>query len=526
MMAVEAYRSTNRVRSAGRASGLASTPLRERVTALRESTGRAYHRIMNWLEADPREVVRARQSEVVRARRSEVVPASRPKRLAAVAAGEPGTSALRTGELGAGELGAELRRFRTRVARQRARVLLRRQLIAAAVLGVAVQAFVLAGLIPQWALLAVLAPLVLGLTLALRRRITLEGVARLLDERLGLFDQLATALEIERRGTALERPLERRALARAAAVLETDSPRWRLSTVPAAREWLWLGACLALLGLLIGLNASGAVSASSKAHAGIGQGVGSSQVAGHGTRHGKAGKHKTTASHHGAASANANRLQGTATRVHRPGQSTSHLEHRRLPPNVSPKGKAPGANNGSTTAPSQSTHSGISPVSRPSPMSASARHGLTPGHPGASAPSTKTSAPRPASHGAGQRSKATGHTKGGNAAGNGAARNRLTHRGLSRGRISQQLQLSLPAGYVPVHSSRTGEIGRGAEKVEGGGGRGRSAKVGGEGSASSRAAGGFAYVPPDGGATAGGRASLLDRYFSHLRWIEQKLASW
>jgi hypothetical protein len=46
------------------------------------------------------------------------------------------------------------------------------------------------------------------------------------------------------------------------------------------------------------------------------------------------------------------------------------------------------------------------------------------------------------------------------------------------------------------------------------------------GAANSAGAGGFAYVPPDGGATAEGRASLLDRYFSHLRSIEQALASW
>ena len=44
-----------------------------------------------------------------------------------------------------------------------------------------------------------LVPLALALTVASRRPIALEQVARLLDERLDLFDQLATAHELERR---------------------------------------------------------------------------------------------------------------------------------------------------------------------------------------------------------------------------------------------------------------------------------------------------------------------------------------
>ena len=525
-MAVEAYRSTNRARFGGRASKRASARLGETVSALSGSSARASRRTLHWLEADPREVLTIRRAEppahALAGPSPDGVPSTGSRGAPRRASEEPAPRP--------GELAADLSGVRTRVARRRAGVVLRRQLIASAVLGVAVQAFVLAGLIPQWVLVAVLVPLALAVTVALRRPIGLERVARLLDERLALFDQITTALEIERRGTAQDRPLERRALARAAAVLRIDSAQWRVSACRARREWLALGACLALLALLVGLSASGAVGARSSSHAGIAHGPGSGQVASRGTGRGKAGAHNSARSHQPAASPKL----GIVSKVNHSGQLTHaervQLEHghpRTTAGLHSSKGTSNRTGTGSTTAPSQATHSGISPVSRPSPRSASNHRALTTKglHTGAPTTPSKKSSNRPGQHpGArGRKSSSTGHTPGGSAAGNAAGRNRLLTGGQTRGRVSQQLQLALPAGYVAVHSSRTGEVGRGAEKLEGGGGHGRSAAVGGGGSTS---AGGFVYVPPDGGATAEGRASLLDSYFGSLRRIEEELATW
>ncbi|HVX33301.1 MAG TPA: hypothetical protein VHA80_09195, partial [Solirubrobacterales bacterium] len=120
------------------------------------------------------------------------------------------------GELGeparGATLGEELRHWRGVVARHRLVALARRHaavtLALAALLEIAAQldAF------PQWVVVAV--PLALFLvavtTLALRGPSPF-GLARLLDDRLGLNDRLATALEIEARGG--DSPLERRTVA-------------------------------------------------------------------------------------------------------------------------------------------------------------------------------------------------------------------------------------------------------------------------------------------------------------------------
>ncbi|MGH2939246.1 MAG: hypothetical protein ACRDPE_14135, partial [Solirubrobacterales bacterium] len=119
---------------------------------------------------------------------------------------------------GGSSLGEELRRWRRIVARRRLVVLARRH--AAVALGLAVLLEIAAqlGAFPQWVVVAVpLALFLVSVTALALRGPSPFGLARLLDDKLGLNDRLATALEIEARGG--ESPLERRTVADAAALL-------------------------------------------------------------------------------------------------------------------------------------------------------------------------------------------------------------------------------------------------------------------------------------------------------------------
>src|SRR4051794_30086984 len=152
--------------------------------------------VWRWLSADPREVVDL-----------------------------AGAGALAAG-VEDRHLGDELRRWRGIVARRRLVALARRH--AAVALG-------LAALLELLALLCLLPPWVVGAGRAGYFVVAVAGLAvqgpspfglaRLLDDELGLNDRLATALEIEARG-GQESPLERRTVADAAGLLAAGREDW------------------------------------------------------------------------------------------------------------------------------------------------------------------------------------------------------------------------------------------------------------------------------------------------------------
>ncbi len=133
------------------------------------------------------------------------------------------------GEQASGKsLGEELRRWRGIVARRRLLVLARRHAAVALALAALLEIAAQLGAIPQSVVIAV--PLVLFL--ASVASFALRGpspfaLARLLDDKLGLNDRLATALEIEARGGAT--PLERRTIDDAAALLAAGREGWHAS---------------------------------------------------------------------------------------------------------------------------------------------------------------------------------------------------------------------------------------------------------------------------------------------------------
>jgi hypothetical protein len=180
--------------------------------------------VWRWLAADPRDVVDL-----------------------------AGAGAL--GEPAAGKsLGEELRRWRGNVTRRRLIVLARRHATIALSLAALLEIGAQLDAFPQWVVVAV--PLVLFLasvTFFARRGPTPFELARQLDEKLGLNDRLATALEIEARGGAT--PLERRTVDDAAALLAAGREDWHAGEAPAGREWWALVGPVVALAVIVAIGA-------------------------------------------------------------------------------------------------------------------------------------------------------------------------------------------------------------------------------------------------------------------------------
>jgi hypothetical protein len=209
-----------------------ATPRRlRRVTG--SAPGAATRRAYRWLRADVREAIQL-----------ELRPLARPS---------PSADAT--------ELRESLATWATILRRRRASVIARRHLTAW--LGVAIVVEIVSVLLGgDRRTLWLLAPLALGLldgAIALRRPVSLDIVARMLDRRLALHDRLVTAREILGAGAqpaGLDALVVEEARDAAAASLATG----RLTVSGRRREWIWLlgaAAILAVLAAVPGLGARG-----------------------------------------------------------------------------------------------------------------------------------------------------------------------------------------------------------------------------------------------------------------------------
>jgi hypothetical protein len=161
------------------------------------------------------------------------------------------------------DLGSELRHWRGVITRRRLIALLRRQGAIALALAAVLEVLALVGVFPQWVVVAVpLALLLISVTWFAAHGPSPFGLARLLDDKLGLNDRLATALEIEARGGE-ESSLERRTVADAAALLRAGRQDWRASAAEAGREWWAPVGAVALLAIVIAVGAATGSSSSS-----------------------------------------------------------------------------------------------------------------------------------------------------------------------------------------------------------------------------------------------------------------------
>jgi hypothetical protein len=453
------------------------------------------------------------------------------------------------------ELVTGLRHWRARVQRRRAGVLLRRHAIPAAGLSIVLQALVVAGVIPQAVLLVPLAVLLLGVSIELALRPSLEEVAHLLDEQLGLFDRIATGLDIQRHVGPTRPPLEQRAVADASGLTAASLDGASAKGVPAAREWN------ALAGMLVVLAA--VVLAGPSMEAGSSRGSASTRAGAAGTRASATASVRRSASAPKATGAGKKAAPPspahpkTATESHR-GSSTSpsagyHTLKEATQGHSTATSPGKGAKSALGASPAAKTKPGaaaeamrnstgaqgikgsigvgsaakpgeVSAVTAPSQKVGTTAHsapsnGAT-SKGGASTPSSKsTSAPSSAAK---KGTGAAGAPTGSATAGHQRASTQL---GSSRA-ISGQASHALPlqAEYAPTRAGKTNGASH-SSTAAGGGGPGRSALVNGAGAASSAgAASTFAFVPPDGGALPEGNGELLISYFNSLGWVREQ--SW
>lgn len=504
---------------------------------------------VNWLLADPREVVQVSRKAGARE-----------------ASHSPHEQQATGGERDSPELREELRRWRSRVQWRRIGVLVRRHLIAAAALAVVLEAFVAAGALGQLVVLTVApAAFLIGTAIAAGQRVSLEQQARMLDERLALFDRLASGLELQQIPQAQRQALESRAIGQARALAAAGRDEWRARARPAAREWAGLCAALALLGAIAALAALHPARSASPSHhrnviagsAGAGAAAshgssvqGSSHLTGTRAARSHAQRESLQAESPGAFHYNpyyryGHRQAGTGKAELTYGKSlrssssvnVGHAPTERsadvgVPkPGSASKNGAAAANEanakGFVGIGANRTSGAIAPVNAP-PGSSVSKTGRTP-HSAASEPGSVTPEKSGSSAQSSGAEGQSGSRRGGSPTSSATAGHQQAGAQLGRAqRTSGQAahDLRLQAGYAPSRSSKAANGGQAADG-QGGGGPGRTFTVAG---GSALGAGGqsesFNYVPPDGGALAEGNASLLLSYQESLKWLQREESSW
>jgi hypothetical protein len=454
------------------------------------------------------------------------------------------------------ELSEELRRWRRIVARRRLLALVRRQ--GAVALGLAALLEILAqlGAIPQWVVVAVpLAALVVSVTVFALRGPSPFGLARLLDDKLGLNDRLATALEIEARGGAAT-PLERRTSADAAGLLRAGRDDWHASSAPAGRDWWALAAPVAAIAVVvaIGAAASGGSSGGDRLAAGPGGSPAGGATPGearrererklelkrvkremglegkhlHGKRlpgenspqnqsaptagyqqipqgTGKSSKERGGAAAKGKAPTGKNKANGEAGRSGGPGgHGKSEPNNPKGTTNTSTPGGNGGAKSGGKSGTKKSeTAKGASQL--PGAGAQGAKPGAKPGQSGANGEGTS-------------QSEKQGGTPGGtNKAGGEQGTTRRSHAKPITGATSQTVRIQ--PGYAPSRSAeKAAQQPNKPGDSQGGGGKARTAQVAG----GTQVGDDFTYVPEAGGALPPGpSAGLQLNYLESLKWVSR-----
>jgi hypothetical protein len=450
------------------------------------------------------------------------------------------------------ELLAGLQRWRVRLQRRRAGVLLRRHLIVAVVLSIVLQALVVTGAIPQTILLVPLALLLVGVSVELAHRPSLEEVAHLLDEQLGLFDRIGTGLDIQRHVGWSQRPLERRAVANASGLTAASLDGSRAAAAPAVREWSSLAAMLVVLavGVVAGPPITGGPSTPASVRAGTAgtgesaasvkhsasttkttstgkKGIVPSQAQAHPKTPAEGRRSSNTSPSTGDRTAKATQSRSTTMSSGKGAKSALGVSPVKAKGAVTPEAvrnsTSPQGVKGSIGVGSAAKPGTVSALTAPSQKAGAPAHstsGSTTRKSGSSTPSSRsTSASSPVTK---KGSGAAGAPTGTATAGHQRASTQLGNSRTITGKASHALPLQ--AGYAPAGAGKTSGSSH-SSKASGGGGPGRSALVSGAGSASSSGTQStFAYIPPDGGALAEGDAELLIDYFNFLGLVNEQ--SW
>ncbi|HKZ12677.1 MAG TPA: hypothetical protein VJL81_02415 [Solirubrobacterales bacterium] len=470
-----------------------------------------------WLSADPREVVDL-----------------------------AGAGALATG-VDERHLGEELRRWRGIVARRRLVALARRHGAVALGLAAVLEVLALLDLFPQWVVVAVpLAVFLVSVAVFASQGPSPFGLARLLDDKLGLNDRLATALEIGARG-GQESPLERRTVADAAGLLAAGREDWHASAARAGRyDWSVLGGVVMALAVVVAIALATGGSSSPTPTQALGPNGGAGAVGGPNANHKKKAEKKSPQKPL-APTGKLHKVEGKK-RPEISSVQTQNQGYQQIPQgkesgrkgkaatgkggNGEPKGQAGRATKGSNT---QSNNHKGSPNNGKGPSTEGNKEKEHPtvgfsvkgqkkhkgsGRKGASEVSgagAKKSSPN------GQQDETTASSqaapKGGTPTGAGKAggeqgNSRQGHVNPVTGQASQAVKIQ--PGYAPSRSRKGGkEKNKAPGNEEGAGGKARTAQVTGATQVGEE----FSFVPAAGGAVPGASAGLQQNYLESLKWV-------
>jgi len=161
-------------------------------------------------------------------------------------------------EAGAGTFDADLRLLRRRFVRRWALAVAGRYAIGALAVAVVPALLAAFGVIGwAWAIVVPAALFLAALALRLARPPSTAEVARLLDDRLGLFDVTATALQVERAGEPVDEGPAAPVFAEAAALLRDGASTWRPRTRLGRRELAVASGLVVALAVIVAVGASG-----------------------------------------------------------------------------------------------------------------------------------------------------------------------------------------------------------------------------------------------------------------------------
>ncbi|HEY2056067.1 MAG TPA: hypothetical protein VGH14_19205 [Solirubrobacterales bacterium] len=459
---------------------------------------------------------------------------------------------------GAATFDADLRLLRRRVVRRWALAVAARCGIAA--LAVALVPALLAALGAigwAWAIVVPAALFLVALGARLSRPPSTAQVARLLDDRLGLFDVTVTALELERAGEPVDEGPAAPVFAEAAALLRAGASAWRPRARLGARELAAAGALILALAAIVGVGTAGGGGGSTKVtasslppglrhHAAGGPSnvspplvpprarrKGANGAADPGNRHpygiydyGFEGKHQlphfdSKDEHEGVRYAGGRPpgSQQPPSQLSAPSVAEGNEAREKAEEEAAGGGAKPGSNaereHSEEGPPNQSLKSlsggAVPPSGSVSPV---------PNANSAAPPSSSQSASGPSSApGSRSATGAPGRESGGSSGTQGAGDQRAGLAGGEKGREGGGTsgELVLKAGFAAVKSGKAATA-RGPRNAQGAGGPGKSAGIG--GSAFEEAeAGSLGYVPPDAGIAPTLDPGLFARYLDALAAI-------
>ena len=474
--------------------------------------------------------------------------------------GSPGGDGSALPEAGAATFDSDLRLLRRRVVRRWAFAVAGRYAIGAlavAVVPALLAAFGAIGWV--WAIVVPAALFLVALGARLSRPPSTAQVARLLDDRLGLFDVTATALQLERAGEVVDEGPAAPVFAEAAALLRAGASAWRPRARLGARELAAAGALVVVLAVTVLVGSSGGGAGAGKVTAAsLPPGLRHQAAGGPNSvspplvpprakrkdakgpanpanRHpygiydyGFEGKHQVT--HFSSKSKEGVHYSGgrppgsqqPQSQFSAPGVAEGNEAREKAEEEAAQAGAKQGAGgegeHSAVPPPSQSLNSltggAVPPSGSVSPVPNASSGGPPSSSQSASSPSN-SSAPGSRSAAGAPGRQGGGRPSGSQSAGTQRASLAAGEKGSEGGATSGEL--GLKAGFAAVKSGKAA-TGRGPRNAQGAGGPGKSAGIGGTAFEEAEA-GSLGYVPPDAGIAPTADPGLFARYLNALAAI-------